>query len=534
MGRSLLQADPATQPADGTFDHPRSKRRYEVTRKDGSLWHRELLLREGQAEVLLAEYPVKYVIGSGNHAYTYVVEDDGFLLESPISWYASRKTWQLSPGYDDPRQSGFARPIREECLFCHAGRAEAVDRSTHRIRVLEAAIGCERCHGPGSLHIEHQTPRQRDNAAPAEPMDYTIVNPSRLSRDLAEAICQQCHLESEAVVAARGRRWSDFRPGLRLQDFRQVYVFDGTDELMTVTGHVEQMHQSRCYKASDTFSCLSCHDPHGEPAPAERVAYYQAACLNCHRVQSCTVSAALRNKESPANDCVHCHMPRAPTEVPHVAFTHHKVGIHDKARAGDHDGTAHPAAIRPFLPLDRLNEVDRKLSLGQAYRLLSIRDRDSGRRVEYRQRALAMLRGVEAVGLREANLDAALAQLEFEMNVGEPLIHVERALAHPDLTGQSRCDVLQAKAHLLAARGDYAEAMAPLRELTQLRRHVYDWLYLASYARKLGDEPAAIEALTAAVRINPRQWDAHRYLADYYRQHGDAASAAWHDQRAAP
>ncbi len=89
MGRSLAKADAASQPADGGFDHPLSKRRYRAVRKEGVLWHREWLLRDG-AEVLLAEYPIKYVVGSGDHAHTYLIEDDGFLMESPMSWYAAQ------------------------------------------------------------------------------------------------------------------------------------------------------------------------------------------------------------------------------------------------------------------------------------------------------------------------------------------------------------------------------------------------------------------------------------------------------------
>ena len=40
------------------------------------------------------------------------------------------------------------------------------------------------------------------------------------------------------------------------------------------------------------------------------------------------------------------------------------------------------------------------------------------------------------------------------------------------------------------------------------------------------------EALLQAIRINPRQVDVHRFLADYYRREGDAARAEWHAQRA--
>src|SRR5262245_14073099 len=64
MGDSMAEVDPAREPPDAVFDHPASKRRYQVCRKDGRLWHRELLPAEGADEVVLAEFPLKYVIGS--------------------------------------------------------------------------------------------------------------------------------------------------------------------------------------------------------------------------------------------------------------------------------------------------------------------------------------------------------------------------------------------------------------------------------------------------------------------------------------
>src|SRR5688572_788245 len=44
MGRSMSEIDLTREPPDATFDHPLSKRRYEVRRRDRKLWHRELLL----------------------------------------------------------------------------------------------------------------------------------------------------------------------------------------------------------------------------------------------------------------------------------------------------------------------------------------------------------------------------------------------------------------------------------------------------------------------------------------------------------
>src|SRR5262245_27871762 len=184
MGRSMAPVDLRREPPDATFDHLASKRRYQMRREGGKLWHRDLLLTEGSEEVLLAEYPLKYVIGSGRHSLTYATEVDGFLVESPVSWYRSRNAWGMSPGYDNPHQLGFERPVGEGCLVCHAGQSEARDGSLHRMTVSEPAIGCERCHGPGALHAEKHAGRKPSGARRGEAIDYTIVNPARLSREL--------------------------------------------------------------------------------------------------------------------------------------------------------------------------------------------------------------------------------------------------------------------------------------------------------------------------------------------------------------
>jgi predicted CXXCH cytochrome family protein len=321
-----------------------------------------------------------------------------------------------------------------------------------------------------------------------------------------------------------------------LQDFSQVYVYAAAAESMTVVGHVEQMHLSQCYRGSSTFTCLTCHDPHGEPEPADRVGHYRAVCLKCHRPEQCTVGHAHRAKESPDNNCVHCHMPRSSTEVPHVAFTHHRVGIHPMPAKGGHEAPAARDGIelRPFLEPPALSDIDRKRSLGEAYRLLSLRDPDAGKRPQLRARALELLSGVHAAGLRDAELDAALAQMYFDAKVGDPFAYAESALAYPQLSGQGRCDALFVFARVQADRGNHAEAARALRELTQLRRFVLDWLYLANSLRALGDERAGREALEMAIRINPRQTDVHRFLAEYYRRQGDAVRAAWHQERAVP
>jgi hypothetical protein len=525
MGRSMAEVNPEREPADGAFEHPPSRRQYQVRRRDGRLWHRELLLVPG-AEVVLSEFPVKYVVGSGQHARTYLVEADGFLVESPVTWYASRQAWDMSPGYEGPDQQGFARSMGEACLMCHAGQAEAVERSLHRMRVHEAAIGCERCHGPGSVHVE----RRNGGARPLDRIDHTIVNPSHLPRPLAEAICQQCHLQTGAMVFGRGRKAADFRPGLPLQDFRQDYTLETPDSAMTVVGHVEQMHLSRCYQRSETFSCLTCHNPHNEPPSSQRVSYYKAICLDCHRPEQCTVPAARLHKESPANNCLQCHMPQSPTDIPHVAFTHHRVGIHDRPAAAK-GNPAGSGVLRPVLDLSRLPEIDQKRSLGLGYLEIA---KGAGDPASYQERGLKLLREVRRKGLRDPVVDAALARLGFENGDQDAVGLAASALSFPQLPAHDRCNALLVIAGSRLQQGKHQEVVKVLSELTRLRRFPVDWLLRADCEKALGNDDGMVEALEMATRINPRLWKIHGHLAEYYRQHGDDKRAGWHQQRAMP
>ncbi|MBI1830079.1 MAG: hypothetical protein HYR84_01350, partial [Planctomycetes bacterium] len=472
MGRSMAEVDVAREPPDAVVDHPLSKRRYEVKRKDGELWHRELLLAGQAEEVVLCEYPLKYVVGSGRHSLTYLVETDGFLVESPVTWYTSKKAWAMSPGYDDPKQPGFQRGVGEDCLICHAGQAHAIEGSWHKMRVTEPAIGCERCHGPGSIHVDFRRKRQEPPGA----IDYTIVNPAHLSRELAEAVCQQCHLRPMAVVIARGRKAADFRPGLPLAHFKQPYMLDEESE-MTVVGHVEQMHLSRCFQKSDTFSCLTCHNPHAEPKPDKRDAYYQAICTNCHAPEKCKVSAQVRSKESPSNNCVHCHMPRAPTEIPHLAFTHHRVGIHQGA--GRKPAAKPSGELKAFFDLGWLSEIDRKRSQGIGYLEAAEQEKDAARRVQFLKRAHELLTAVRDAGMKDAIVDATLASLHSHLGMGEVGALAESALAFRELEAMDRCNALSLLATDLGRERNHEKALDPLRQLIQWRRHPIDWLRLA-------------------------------------------------------
>ena len=230
-------------------------------------------------------YKLEYVIGSGLQGYGYVIKRDGRLVEAPLSFYTKPGKWDLSPGYDDS-EPGFDRPITADCVVCHAGRAQAVP---NRLGLyleppfLELAIGCENCHGPGRQHV-------------ASAGRTVILNPAKIERREAEAICLKCHQNSDASPNS------------------------------DLLAHGASMKMSRCYTASNgLLTCTTCHDPHRSVSSSAGPAFYRSKCLTCHTDTSCGLTREQRGND---DDCAVCHMPkRNVPEIPHTALTNHRIGL---------------------------------------------------------------------------------------------------------------------------------------------------------------------------------------------------------------
>ncbi len=198
-------------------------RRFRMERQGERAWHRQTAFDESGKPVVEWAQEVRWAIGSGMKGRSYLTEQDGYLLQTPISWFAPTRPfpptgkgrvegWDLSPGFGPAVLAG--RLVPASCLVCHANRVREDADHPDRFEppVFEGcAIGCERCHGPGELHV------RREGA-------NTIINPAKLSPDLRDAVCEQCHLEGEARVLRAGRGLQDFRPGLPLCDFWAILV----------------------------------------------------------------------------------------------------------------------------------------------------------------------------------------------------------------------------------------------------------------------------------------------------------------------
>lgn len=503
--RSLQQIRIEEEPPDAEFIHGLSGRTYRIDREGGRLWHRELFLDSHSNKVASAEHALAWRIGSGNHSRSYLIDVEGYLFESPLTWYPSKEAWGMSPGFDHPHHEGFARAAHDGCVECHSGEIKSTGHSTHRLQMIEPSIGCENCHGPGSIHVSSRTAKSVVDAE----YDDTIVNPRKISRARNEDICARCHLRGAGWAFVRDRDVSGFRPGLPLSDYRVDFVRKQSAGKMEVVGHFEQMHASRCYTQSDSLTCTTCHNPHQSPAASEKVQYYRQACIQCHDNDStsCGLPESERRIQSPDDDCSGCHMPKSDTEIPHMTFTHHRIGIEHHSQQQRSDGES--VELIPFGDVSRLSPLDLQRCLGIA---LARPEKNLG--PVALEQALKNLHDVERQGMRDAQVLGSLAYVYWTQGNPQCLTYAEQALDAQGCDEETRINLLIVLGDMQLRQGAFAKAEAAFEELTRLRPRYSDWQMLGICLSLQNRPSEAVAAFQRAVELQPGSADAHSLLAD--------------------
>ncbi len=464
--------------------------------------------------------PADLAIGSGERGRSYLSVERGAVWQSPISWFGHEARWNVSPGFDLAKQ--VRRPIVPRCLECHTDLPvsvpDALNRFAEPLLPVQAHIGCERCHGPGELHVVERA-QLKDGAG----TDTSIVNPARLSAELRADVCRQCHLQGAVQIERRGRAALEYRPGLPWEQFVSTFLRhpDVTDPLKSV-GQFEQTESSRCFTASaGKLHCATCHDPHAKPAPGEAAAHFRARCLTCHSTKGCALPEPTRAAR--ANDCAACHMPKLPsTNVAHVAVTDHR--IMRRPDAGGAKAKLLPAGAVPLVPY----------RAGPHAPPVAERERDF---------AIVLANEFARTGTSLDRWRACFALLDVSLNRwpddGAALLARSRALArHRDGAGavaaaraalahapQSEVALIQLAGAALAA-DDHETSLGAATKLIELNPTSVDHRMARASARLARNDWPGIEADTrAALALEPTRGSARFLLAAALHKRGDAAGA---------
>jgi tetratricopeptide (TPR) repeat protein len=500
--------------------------RYSVRLENGVVVHREALV-DADGPVYELSVPVRYVIGSGRRGRTYLIDRDGALFESPVTWYSAGRRWDLSPGYGRTNQH-FDRQIGDGCLFCHVGTLNRADDEADRYgepMFREAGIGCERCHGPGGGHVAYRTALSGDANG-----DDPIVNPAKLEPARREAVCEQCHLQGDERFLRYGRRETDFRPGDALHDVwisftRGTRVIDG--ETTEVVSQVEQMQASRCFRESaGRFGCSSCHDPHRAPTESERADFYRKKCLACHTSPATVCAESEARRQAQEDRCVDCHMPRlGAADVPHTSQTDHRVPRRRGAGAAASGGGT--ASFQVFGGADK-DVPDWELQRARGFLMIDYAERKRDRPL-----AAEALRLLKPLTERAPNDAALWTKLGAAYELASFPEQARSAFEEAMRADERAIEPRRRRAVLLFDRQAWQEAREALEDV--YRRQAWDRavtgrLILARAAT--GDEDQAFALAVEAVKRYPDSAQLHNWLSEAYRRRGQMHESAHHARQA--
>jgi predicted CXXCH cytochrome family protein len=272
---------------------------------------------------------IAFVYGSRwKQRYFTKIGDDYF--PQPAQWDVTHGVWKR---YFVPNSAdwwaplyppdNFKRPTGPLCDGCHSVNYDIATKT-----VSEWNVGCERCHGPGSAHIDH-------------PVRDTILNPARFDYVHANDTCIQCHSQGRPLTNPIDGKYYDwpvgFHVGLNLSDFWRLeehklgettftHFADGTAHKNRMQGN--DFVQSLMYARGVT--CFSCHDPHGTENPGIVRERSNALCLTCHgpNTQNGPHAVSIEQhthhaRDSAGSQCISCHMPKIAETIDDVYVRSH-------------------------------------------------------------------------------------------------------------------------------------------------------------------------------------------------------------------
>jgi hypothetical protein len=240
---------------------------------------------------------------------TFILEKDGELYESRVSWF--RELEGLGPTMgsagstptDITAAAGrlMSGDDKRRCFGCHA--THAIEGKQLTLDKLTPGVQCAHCHQGIDAHLAAIT--AGNHAAAPPPGLHKLIG---LSADQASNFCGQCH-----------RTWAEI-------------ALQGNPSIANIRFQPYRLTGSKCYDPDDArISCLACHNPHHDFGP--QPVNFDPKCLACHggakSAAGKPVTPKTGAKACPVakSNCVSCHMPKLDLPGAHFKFTDHRIRI---------------------------------------------------------------------------------------------------------------------------------------------------------------------------------------------------------------
>jgi predicted CXXCH cytochrome family protein len=320
-GRHSKMLQPAAPAAvKGDFSQSRlmlHARPYRLRVSNGEYFITESYLT-GKAQ----EHRVEYTLGSRRIQHYLTTVDNGRIIVLPPSWDVQRREWFDNMDIVRPDEQG-ATTIQQwnkNCVGCHVSQQRndyQAATHTYATRWADFGTSCERCHGPGSSHVQQPAQSDRPNATG----EGSIVRPTRLDPQTSSMVCAQCHSLRDVIAP-------DYKAGEHYYDYFVPVLEYGarkaSDPNYWADGRTRRfsndaigLWQSECFLRGGA-TCTTCHEPHQpdiDRSP-QLAAGNNALCTRCHQEIGARVTAHTRHRaESAGSSCVECHMPKTVVSI---------------------------------------------------------------------------------------------------------------------------------------------------------------------------------------------------------------------------
>ncbi len=302
---------------------------------------------------------IEYVIGS-KWEQVYVQMIDGEYYPFPAKWYVIQKRW-VPYKVDSWRET----PLSYKCNGCHT---TGFDPNT--LKFEEFGVGCEACHGPGSLHIQYrQKIDQQICTICHEVNNNEVDNYQFIVKDVSPSVCGQCHNRgtSSKGDAIKGIQFNfpiDYKPGgdLRISKFtpstpendnkmknwwgnglsknrhQEFSDWVNSPHSQSLTNmiigqsknssgcgrtsspclechttdyrHAPENEKPDVYSAKLGVTCVVCHEPHGRNTAITGETSGRVKCIDCHTGMTNGPDINHHPCKSDQVQCADCHMPR--------------------------------------------------------------------------------------------------------------------------------------------------------------------------------------------------------------------------------
>lgn len=302
--RAMDHARPETVLADfnGTeFNSPTNQAKFS---KERDRYFVETIGSTGKNE----HHEIKYTFGY-HPLQQYLVEmPDGRLQALTIAWDTEKKQWidlypdqKITPS-DPLHWTGRGMNWQVMCSECHSTDVHTnfdAKKNTYSSTWKDIDVGCEACHGPGSLHVSIMNNRWLFND---RHHGTGLIALKRASSQVVIDTCGRCHVRGSQIQ-------SGFRPGDSLVEYLKPEILDGSayypdGQIRDEDFDYTSFHLSLMYHKG--VKCTDCHDPHS----AQLVAEGNALCCRCHDAKRFDTSKHHFHKSGGTGaQCVECHMP---------------------------------------------------------------------------------------------------------------------------------------------------------------------------------------------------------------------------------